>query len=153
MLVGWLRDQFRPFLKFGIVGIFALFVDVAVFNLILIASPGSWHTSAEPITAKVISVTLSTVVAWMGNRWWTFRETRRKRFMLELMEYGLVAIGGMIISVGCLWFSHYVLGLESLLADNISTNVIGLILATAFRYLLNRYWVFHEERSHHVVSL
>jgi putative flippase GtrA len=48
----------------------------------------------------------------------------------------------MAIGLACLWFSHYVLGFTSLLADNISSNVIGLALGTVFRFWLYRSWVF-----------
>ncbi len=152
-LVLWLRAQVKPFFKFGVVGLGALVADIAIFNLFMILVPEGATFGYEPIIAKVVSVSISTVIAWMGNRWWTFRETRRKQFIVELLEYALVALGGMLIAVGCLWFSHYVLGFKSLLADNISTNIIGLVLATVFRYLLNRYWVFHEARSHHAIEL
>jgi putative flippase GtrA len=49
---------------------------------------------------------------------------------------------GMLISVGCLWLSHYALGLTSALADNLSANVIGLGLGTLFRFWSYRKWVF-----------
>ena len=48
----------------------------------------------------------------------------------------------MLISLACLWFSHYLLGLDSPLADNISANVVGLILGTLFRFVAYRTWVF-----------
>jgi hypothetical protein len=38
--------------------------------------------------------------------------------------------------------SHDVLGLTSRLADNISANVVGLALGTAFRFLTYRRFVF-----------
>ena len=46
------------------------------------------------------------------------------------------------IALGCLWFSHYALGLTSALVDNISANVIGLGLGTLFRFWSYRKWVF-----------
>jgi putative flippase GtrA len=48
----------------------------------------------------------------------------------------------MLISVGVLWVSHYVLGFTSPLADNISANVVGLGLGTLFRFWSYRRWVF-----------
>jgi putative flippase GtrA len=56
-----------------------------------------------------------------------------------------VNIGGMIVAVGCLAVSHYVLGLRSPLADNIAANGVGLVLGTAFRYVCYRYIVFTED--------
>ena len=50
----------------------------------------------------------------------------------------LVNAGGLLIAMACLWFSHYVLGFRSALADNISANVIGVGLGNIFRYLMYR---------------
>jgi putative flippase GtrA len=52
---------------------------------------------------------------------------------------------GSAIAVGCLAISHYLLGLTSPLADNISANVVGLILGTAFRFWAYRTFVFIQD--------
>lgn len=53
-------------------------------------------------------------------------------------------LNGIAIAIGalCLAFSHYVLGLVSPLADNLSGNVIGLGLGTLFRFWSYRKFVF-----------
>jgi putative flippase GtrA len=137
----------RYAIKFGIVGILAYMIDVAVFNLLRIGvfGTGTWFQS--PLGATVVSVTVSTVFAWIGNRYWTFREHRRKNYLLELVEYGAVAVVGLGINLACVWISHYVLGFDSLLADNISRNIIGVGLATLFRFLMYRYWVYGQHRK------
>ena len=94
-----------------------------------------------------MSSILSTVAAWIANRLWTFRERRRRDLGVEFAEFIVVAAVGMGIGVACLAVSHYLLGFQSILADNISGNVIGLVLATAFRFLAYRYWVFGTTRS------
>ncbi|MHA7280916.1 hypothetical protein ACX80H_14345 [Arthrobacter sp. MDT2-2] len=38
--------------------------------------------------------------------------------------------------------SHYVLGLTSPLANNISANVVGVLLGNVFRYVAYRFFVF-----------
>ena len=65
----------------------------------------------------------------------------------EGVEFVIVSLGGMVISLGCLAVSHYVLGFTSALADNVSGNVIGLLLGTAFRFWLYKVWVYHPERT------
>jgi len=60
----------------------------------------------------------------------------------ELAGFVVVNVGGLVIGVGCLAFSHYLLGLTSPLADNISANAVGLGLGTAFRYFFYRRLVF-----------
>ncbi|MCU1506863.1 MAG: hypothetical protein QOG18_1439 [Microbacteriaceae bacterium] len=139
-------------LKFGSVGLVCYAIDVGVFNLLRVGVLGSDHFFQGPLGAKIVSVTISTLASWFGNRLWTFRQDRRRNFLLELLEFSAIAAVGMGISLLCLWVSHYLLGHRTLLADNISTNVVGLILATAFRYFLYRYWVYGDYRSDRVVS-
>ncbi len=133
--------------KFGIVGLAGYAIDVGIFNALRLGLLGDDHFFYGPIGAKIASVTIATLATWFGNRYWTFRENRRKNFMLELLEFCAIALVGMGISLACLYISHYVLGFTSLLADNISTNVIGLVLATAFRFLMYRFWVYGDHRS------
>ncbi|PJJ61761.1 GtrA family protein [Compostimonas suwonensis] len=137
----------RYALKFGVVGIVGYAVDVGVFNLLRLGVLGHGHFIQGPIGATFVSVACSTLVTWFGNRYWTFREHRRKNYLLELFEFTVIAIAGLGIGLLCLYISHYVFGFTSLLADNISRNVIGLMLATAFRFLLYRYWVYGHHRK------
>jgi putative flippase GtrA len=133
--------------RFGIVGLAGYAIDVGIFNALRLGFLGNDHFFQDPIGAKIASVTIATLATWFGNRYWTFRENRRKNFMLELLEFCAIALVGMGISLLCLYVSHYVMGYTSLLADNISTNVVGLILATAFRFLMYRFWVYGDHRS------
>ncbi|WP_227000554.1 GtrA family protein [Protaetiibacter intestinalis] len=147
-LIRWAWDTLiRYALKFGVVGLIGYFTDVLIFNALRLGLVGDDHFWQSPLGAKIISVTISTLVTWFGNRYWTFREHRRKNFLLELVEFAVVSVGGLLIALLCLWISHYVLGFTSLLADNISTNVIGLFLGTAFRFLMYRYWVYGHHRK------
>lgn len=129
-------------MRFGMVGGVGFVVDVGVFNLLRITVLAPEIVHEGPVIAKVVSTSLAIVVNWIGNRYWTFGPHRRPRAVREGLEFALVSVGGMLIGLGCLWTSHYVLGFTSLLADNISSNVVGLALGTAFRFWLYRTWVF-----------
>lgn len=132
----------RELAKFGVVGGIGLVVDVSVFNILRIGllTPALVH--GGPVMAKLISTTLAIAVNWAGNRLWTFRDRRGNNIVREGVEFALASIAGLLISVACLWISHYVLGLTSILDDNVSSNVIGLVLGTAVRFALYRWWVF-----------
>jgi putative flippase GtrA len=65
----------------------------------------------------------------------------------ELAMFFLLNGVGMLISLSCLWISHYVLRFESALADNISANGIGLVLGTIFRFWGYHNWVFPNDVS------
>ncbi|MEI5585028.1 MULTISPECIES: GtrA family protein [unclassified Agromyces] len=132
--------------KFGVVGLIGLVIDVTLFNALRLGvlGEGTWAQSA--IGAKTISTTVAIIFNWLGNRYWTFRRHRRRHALREFAEYAVVSVGGMAIALLCLWISHHLLGFTSLLADNVATNVVGLALGTAFRFLLYRYWVFGHHR-------
>jgi putative flippase GtrA len=133
----------RQFAKFGAVGVLGFVVDVGGFNLLRFAG-GHGPLYEYPLSAKLVSGAAATVVAWLGNRYWTFRHSRRAAAHQEFLLFAVVAVIGTLISLGCLWVSHYLLGLRSPLADNISANVIGLALAIAFRFWAYRQHVFSE---------
>jgi len=139
-----LRTLLTQLTRFGLVGLIGLVIDVGLFNLLRVTvfSPEALHEG--PVIAKVISTSLAIVANWMGNRHWTFARERRGHLAREGAEFFLVSFGGMLIGLGCLYVSHYVLGFQSLLADNISSNVVGLALGTAFRFWGYRVWVFRE---------
>jgi putative flippase GtrA len=137
------REWFVEFVQFCVVGLGSYIVDVGLFNLL--AHGGFVTLPGDPsMTAKVISVTISVIFSWIMNRLWTFRKSRNDDKTREFVIFVLVNLGGMLIALACLWFSRYVLGLRSQLADNISANVVGLVLGTAFRYVMYRYVVFRR---------
>jgi len=142
-----MRGLLAQFGRFGVVGLGGLVIDLGVFNLLrlTVLSPDEMHEG--PVVAKIISTSLAIIANWLGNRYWTFGKRRRPHWLLEAVEFGLVSVGGLLIALGCLWVSHYALGLTSVLADNVSTNVVGLALGTAFRFTFYRFWVFGEHRS------
>lgn len=126
--------------KFGMVGLSALVVDIGLFNLLLYFGP----LEGKPLSAKVVSVAAATTAAYFGNRYWTYRHRPRTSLTREYLLFFALNGVAMLIAVGCLWISHYALGLTSPLADNISANVVGLGLGTMFRFVTYRKFVFPE---------
>jgi putative flippase GtrA len=143
--VGRLRGAvdvfYRELLKFGVVGAAAFIVDAGGYNL-LVYGGGSGPLRNKPITATVISVSASVVVAWIGSRWWTFRHRQRVPVHHELTLFVLINAIGLLIAAACLGFSRYALGQDGVLADNIAKTVVGTGLATVFRFWAYRKYVF-----------
>ena len=132
--------------KFGTVGLVGFAVDFIIFNLLRTTVFDPSAVDAGPIYAKVVSTTLAIIVNWVGNRFWTFGANRQSRTLREAAEFFAVSLIGMGIGLACLWVSRYGFGFTSLLADNISSNVVGLGLGSAFRFFLYRHWVFSPRR-------
>jgi len=145
--VGRLRSLLVQLVRFGVVGAAGFVVDIAVFNALRLTllAPEVIHTG--PLVAKVISTALAILTNWLGNRHWTFAGSRQRNTVREGIEFFAVSLVGMGIGLLCLYVSHYLLGLTSVVADNISSNVIGLALGAVFRFVLYRYWVYSPTRA------
>ncbi len=131
-----IRAAFHELAKFGTVGALAFVVDVGLFNMILHLAP---H---KPLTAKVISTVVAASIAFVLNRAWSFRHRQRSSVRREYTLFFVLNAIGLVIAVGCLGISHYLLGFESRIADNISANGFGLVLGTSFRFWSYRRFVW-----------
>ena len=136
-----LQQWFVEFMRFCTVGLGSYIVDVGIFNLLAyylnVPLPGD-----RSMSAKVISVSIAIVFSWIMNRVWTFGDSRTDKRGREFALFVAVNIGGMLIALGCLGVSRYVLDMRTQFADNISANVVGLVLGTVFRYIMYRYVIF-----------
>ena len=130
------RGLVRELAKFGTVGLLSLVVDLAVFNLVLLVLPD------RPLTAKVCSTVVSATNAFVLNRHWSFKDRERTSVRREYSLFAVLNVVGLGISLLCLSISHYVLGFESRLADNVAANGVGLVLGTAFRFWSYRKFVW-----------
>ena len=136
-----LRKESARVAKFSIVGTLAFLVDFGVFNILRLEL-----FAVGPIWAKTVSVILATLVSWLGSRYWTFSDGKNRSKRLEALGFFATNGAGLLIALACLWVSHYLLGFRSVLADNISGNVIGVLLGNIFRYVMHRFVIFSPAR-------
>lgn len=123
-------------LRFVATGAVAYFADVAVFNGLLLGAGASASWS------KIASSVVAIAVAFVGSRWFTWRHRRSDRIGREYGLFFLFSALAAAIQYGCLILTHDALGWTSPLADNISANVVGMGLATLFRFWTFRSFVF-----------
>jgi len=116
-------------------------VDAVVYN-VLVFGGGEGPLYSQPLVAKTIAVLAGLVVTYVGNRLLTYRDRKSAVSWGQVARYGVVNVLAILVQLGCLAFSRYVLGLDSVLADNISGTLIGQALATGMRYALYTLWVF-----------
>lgn len=137
----------REALKFGAVGGIGWVIDNGIYTLL-------WHgpMAESTIKARIVSTVVATLFAWFANRHWTFRHRRSDRVWREFALFLLMNGLGLGIVLACQVISRYILGVTSFSADFIAGGVVGLILATIFRFLAYRYFVFNEELSEELES-
>ena len=132
----------RELSKFGTVGIIAFAIDLTIFNVLL-------QRGFESLLAKTISTVLATTVAFLGNRFWTWRHREHTNMARQYTLFFLLNAIGLGIGLTCLAISHYGLGaiwpeFQSPLADNVSGQLVGTAAGTLFRFWSYRRFVFGD---------
>jgi putative flippase GtrA len=134
-------DRAGELLRFVGTGLAAYLTDVAVFNALLLGA------DMAPTWSKVLSSAVAIAVAFAGSRWFTWRDRRSDRIGREYALFLLFSALAAGIQYLCLVITHHGLGWTSPLADNISANVVGMALATVFRFWTFRTYVFPAETA------
>ena len=119
-----MRALITQLVRFGLVGAVGLVVDVGVFNLLRLDRVRAVRGARGPGVREGD-------LHGAGDHRELDRQpvldlrprSAARRWCARASSSSLVSLGGMVIGLGCLWVSHYLLGYTSLLADNISTNV------------------------------
>lgn len=142
----WLPQVFQLF-KFGVVGGIGVIVNFAVFNGLWLTVFNPQTMPHGPLLATAVATLVAIVVNWLGNRYWAFAAERQRNTAREGLEFFAASLIGMCVPLLCIAVSRYVLGLHSLLSDNIASNGIGLVLGTIVRYVLYKFWVYSPRRA------
>lgn len=135
----------RPFLAelgwYVAVGGIATVVALVIFNLLLHAQDAPIRD--HPILAYFVANTVGMVISYELSRAWTWRHRPPSQPDGGRTAYFLINAATMVLPVACLWVSRHTLG-DSPLADNLSANVVGLLLGQMARFYLFRTFVFRR---------
>jgi len=132
------QKEIARFVKFATVGAFGALVDFGVLNLLILAFGFS------KFWANTCSFSAAVLSNFIWNRFWTFPESRRERFLPQLIQFVLVSIGGYIIN------QTIFLGLDSLilhiwgtLGYNIA-KAIAILVVLFWNFGINRIWTYRK---------
>ncbi|ACY98751.1 MULTISPECIES: GtrA family protein [Thermomonospora] len=122
-------------LRFGTVGTIGTVITIGGANLL---RERLWES---PVTTVLIPTMISTLFSYLANRHWTFRHRDSDGSGREMaLFFGLNGVG-MAIQASCTAFTFYTLHLHDALSYNVAL-VVGLALASAWRYWSYRRWIF-----------
>jgi putative flippase GtrA len=140
-LIAALRHLYAEILKFGVVGTFGVASDIAASNLL-------WATTSLSKTAGSVGGTcVATVVAYIGNRYWVFRDRPDNARRREMLLFLLISLIGLIIESSFVFVTDRVLGFHSQGAANAAKYFFGLPVAGVFRFWSSHAFVFPERPS------
>jgi putative flippase GtrA len=129
------RQLIHEFAKFGIIGVIGLIITNVGY--VLMHSHG-----VGPVTSTTIATIAATIVAYIGNRYWSFAHRERTSVPREGLIFFVLNGMGLLIQDAVVAFNSYVLHLEHhQLAEFLALN-IGIAIATVFRFWSYRKFVW-----------
>jgi putative flippase GtrA len=129
------RHIIHEFAKFGIIGVIGL--AITNFGYALLHSHG-----VGPVTSTTIATIVATTVAYIGNRYWSFRHRERTSVPREGIIFFVLNGIGLLIQDAVVAFNSYVLHLEHhKVAEFLALNT-GIAIATVFRFWSYRRFVW-----------
>ncbi len=139
--------EFARFLKFAIVGVTGMVVDLSILNLLhrVILPPilPGMETASRLLVANSFSFTAAVISNFTWNRLWTFPESRRRPIIPQLGQYTFVNVIGLGINNVVLYAVFHLV--VRLIPDPFDYNLakitaIGVVLF--WNYFVNRAWTY-----------
>ncbi|MBM7859478.1 putative flippase GtrA [Lentzea nigeriaca] len=109
----------------------------------------------NPVTAKIIATLVATIVSYVLNREWSFRTRGGRERHHEAALFFLVNGIGIVLNSAPLYVARYLFHLQEPyvsrlteeVSDFLSAQIVGTLIAMAFRWYGYKKWVFPEENA------
>lgn len=137
--VRFLLNKHRELIRFAAVGGTTFVID-----------NGIWYALKttvlvdKVVTAKAIAVLVAVISSYVLSREWSFHTRGGRERHHEAALFFLVSGMGIGVNLLPLYVSRHVFDLHSQAADFASGSVIGMLLATGFKFWAMRKFVFPE---------
>ncbi len=124
---------FSRFIRFGIVGLSGVFVDMAVLYLLSDPSTLAWGLTRS----KIIAAELAIINNFIWNDVWTFRDYAEKQSgwanrAKRLLKFNLICLGGLGINVIILNLIF-----NFILPNRYLANLVAILVATLWNFWIN----------------
>ncbi|WP_202918914.1 GtrA family protein [Saccharothrix deserti] len=137
--VRFLINKHRELIRFAVVGGTTFVIDNGVWYALKLTV-----LQDKVVTAKAIAVLVAVISSYVLSREWSFHTRGGRERHHEAALFFLVSGMGIGVNLLPLYVSRHVFDLHSEIADFASGSVIGMLLATGFKFWAMRKFVFPE---------
>ncbi|MBD0023334.1 GtrA family protein [Gordonia pseudamarae] len=141
-----LAMRHHELIKFALVGGTTFVVDMAIYYTLSLTV-----LEAKPVIAKIISGVLATVLSYVLNREWAFKNRGGRERHHEALLFFAISGVGVGLQAAPLWFANNVFNLranlgtlELAVVDFVLGFIIGNLLQMGFRFWALRKFAFPE---------
>jgi putative flippase GtrA len=144
------KKEKKQFLKFCLVGASGTFVDFLILNVLLVKD-------TPLVLAGTISFAAAVINNFLWHSQWTFRGSARKNRALQVLQFTLISVIGLLIRLPILYLGSLIdpntltrIGLspqtsETLIHNLCTAIAIGVVLG--WNYLGNKHWTFQPPKK------
>ncbi|MCE6999372.1 GtrA family protein [Saccharothrix sp. S26] len=137
--VRFLINKHRELIRFAVVGGTTFVIDNGVWYALKLTV-----LQDKVVTAKAIAVLVAVISSYVLSREWSFHTRGGRERHHEAALFFLVSGLGIGVNLAPLYISRHVFDLHSEIADFVAGSVIGMLLATGFKYWAMRKFVFPQ---------
>jgi putative flippase GtrA len=146
------------FAKFLIVGTLGFIIDFGTLTFLVevVDFPGRveqntpFSATMGLLLANTTSFTLAVLSNFTFNRYWTYPESRSKKKRIQLPQFGLVSVLGLIINnvifiLATPIFDNFMVSTDVLagsVAGYIPAKMLATIVVLFWNFFVNRFWTF-----------
>lgn len=131
-------NEIARFLRFVIVGLSGTLIDIGFLTLLKTVGQAT-------LPANVLSYTLGLLNNFIWHRHWTYADGRSKTLWLQLGQFTLISLTGLLLNTMLVYLLEAPLGqliaapsLGYLPAKLLATALVGI-----WNFSLNRHWTFN----------
>ncbi|MGC4934583.1 GtrA family protein [Gordonia sp. DT30] len=135
-------------IKFAIVGGTTFLFDMAIFYPLALTV-----LESKPVVAKIISGVLATILSYILNREWAFKNRGGRERTHEALLFFAISGIGVLVQAAPLFVANNLFSLRSnldvtdqVIVDFVLNYLIGNFLQMAFRFWALRKFAFPEEK-------
>ncbi|MGW0251763.1 GtrA family protein [Nocardia goodfellowii] len=140
--------QHRELMKFAVVGAVTWFIDTGVVYAAKLTVLGE-----KPLTARLLGVLIAIIASYILNREWSFRTRGGRQRHHEAALFFAVSALGIAVTLLPQAISLYVLNLRvphvgpltQAVANFVTGQILGVLLAMGFRFWAFRRFVFPDD--------
>ncbi len=157
-MIGFKPKEAERFAKFLVVGTIGFIIDFGTLTFLvevvdlpgIVSENSQFSETVGLIIANTISFTLAVLSNFTLNRYWTYPESRGKRKRVQLPQFTVVSIIGLILNNTILALTTPLFGwlidttpfLRGSIDGYVPAKILATVVVLFWNFFINRYWTY-----------
>lgn len=142
-------------IKFAIVGATTMVFDLAIFYSLSLTV-----LESKPVVAKVFSGIMATILSYILNREWSFKNRGGRERHHEALLFFTISGVGVLLAAAPLWIANNIFDVREghasltslIIIDFVLNYIIGNLLQMFFRFWALRRFAFPDENGRGIIA-